>query len=180
MTTWRLYPGLYPGGIKLQGGTFYLEPGIYWLGGGGLDITGGSTITTSVATGTAGPLDFGVLFYNTSLPKSAPGPITLDGGSAKINLYPLDNGSKWDGLVIWQDKTVDLTVTINGSASASELRGTVYAPTAEVKVNGSGGTLTMDQIIAGTYVVDGKTRSTIKALNDDRFIFKVTAAGLVE
>ena len=41
---WRLYPGLYPGGIKLQGGTFYLEPGIYYLGGGGLDITGNGTV----------------------------------------------------------------------------------------------------------------------------------------
>ena len=44
---WILYPGLYPGGLEVtQGRTVYLMPGIYWIGGGGLDIGGGGSIVT--------------------------------------------------------------------------------------------------------------------------------------
>lgn len=182
-TTWRLYPGLYPGGIKLQGGTFYLEPGIYYIGGGGLDITGTGTSTISVlAGGTTGP-EFGVMFFNTELSNSAAGPISLNGGQANIQLYPLMNGSRWDGIVIYQDRDLDINgddVTINGSTSDMYVRGTIYVAAGDVKVNGSSGTLVMDQIIAGTYKVDGASGSIIKALNDEDFVFKLIAAGLVE
>ncbi len=35
---WVLFPGLYPGGLDVdQGTTAYLMPGIYWIGGGGVD-----------------------------------------------------------------------------------------------------------------------------------------------
>ena len=37
-TTWRLYSGYYPGGIQLKAGDFYLEPGIYFIGGGGVQM----------------------------------------------------------------------------------------------------------------------------------------------
>ena len=44
---WILSPGLYPGGIEVsKDRTVYLLPGIYWLGGGGLDIGGGASILT--------------------------------------------------------------------------------------------------------------------------------------
>jgi hypothetical protein len=35
-TTWRVFPGYYPGGFDLQKGSFLFEPGIYYIGGGGL------------------------------------------------------------------------------------------------------------------------------------------------
>ncbi len=50
-TTWRIYPGYYPGGLHLQGGTFYFEPGIYWIGGGGIQVNGNGTVSISVASG---------------------------------------------------------------------------------------------------------------------------------
>lgn len=181
-TVWRLFPGLYPGGIKLQGGTFYLEPGIYYLGGGGLDITGNGTTTISVANGgTTGPSG-GVMFYNTGIPGSAIGPISLNGGSADIQLYPLEDASRWAGIVIFQDRDANINgddVTINGSDSDMDLRGTIYVAKGDVKVNGSSGTLIMDQTIALTYKVNG-SGGIVKALNDEDFIFKLTAAGLVE
>jgi len=79
-TTWRLYPGYYPGGLKLLAGTFYLEPGIFYLGGGGAQFGGNGASVWSVnpASGDApvpvdpdnlcppaGCPDFGVLLYNT-------------------------------------------------------------------------------------------------------------------
>lgn len=181
-TAWRLFPGLYPGGIKLQGGKFYLEPGIYYLGGGGLEITGNDTMTVSVAAGgTSGPAG-GVMFYNTGIPGSPIGPISLNGASADINLYPLADGSRWSGLVIFQDRDANINgddVTINGSDSDMNLRGTIYVASGDVKVNGNTGTMIMDQVIALTYLVNGGG-GTIQALNDEDFVVKFTAAGLVE
>ncbi|CAN5736965.1 hypothetical protein BH23CHL8_BH23CHL8_31820 [soil metagenome] len=181
-TTWRIFPGLYPGGLKLQGGTFYFEPGIYYIGGGGLDLTGTGTVTTSVASGgTSGPAG-GVMFYNTSLSNSAAGPINLNGSSAQIALRPLESGMH-EGIVIYQDRLININgddVTINGSSSDMSLRGTIYVPLGDVKVNGGSGTLTMDQVIAHTYSVQGAPGSRIRILKEQFFRFKLLAAGLVE
>ena len=183
-TTWRLYPGLYPGGLKLQGGTFYLEPGIYYLGGGGLDITGNDTVTFTVdANGTTGPAG-GVMFYNTDLPGATAGPVYLNGASADIDLLPYDDDkSPYDGILLLQDRTLDIggdDLTINGSDSDMDVRGTIYVPAGDVKVKGSAGQLTMDQIIAGTFKVNGAPGSSILALKDEEYIVRLRAAGLVE
>jgi hypothetical protein len=181
-TTWRIYPGLYPGGLKLQGGTFYFEPGIYYIAGGGLDFTGTGTTTISVDAGST-TVGGGVMFYNTKLDNSAVGPISLNGSSATIRLMPLDLGLQYDGLIIWQDRTIDINgddVTINGGSSEMQVRGTIYVPAGDVKVNGGSGTLIMDQIISNIYSVTGAPGSLIKVLKEEFFRFKLLAAGLVE
>src|SRR4029078_294463 len=40
----RIFPGLYPGGLETTRGIVYMSPGIYWIGGGGVSIksTGGA------------------------------------------------------------------------------------------------------------------------------------------
>ena len=181
-TTWRIYPGLYPGGLKLQGGTFYFEPGIYYIGGGGLDMTGTGTTALSVDAGGT-TFGGGIMFYNTRLANSAVGPVSLNGSSANIKLMPLDLGLQYDGLIIWQDRTININgddATINGGSSEMQVRGTIYVPYGDVKVNGGSGTLIMDQIIAYTYVVHGAPGSLIKVLKEEFFRFKLLAAGLVE
>jgi hypothetical protein len=182
-TTWRIYPGLYPGGLKLQGGTFYFEPGIYYIGGGGLDITGTGTTTITVASGgTTGPLG-GIMFYNTKLTNSAVGPVSLNGSSANIQLMPLDAGIRYDGLVVWQDRTIDINgddVTINGGSSTMNVRGTIYVANGDVKVNGGAGTLVMDQVIGHTFLVHGASGSIIKVLKEEHYRFRLLGAGLVE
>ena len=194
-TVWRLYPGYYPGGIKLQAGTFYLEPGIYYIGGGGFEIQGtGATAISVPAGGTT--LGGGVLIFNTEAYEfhdecaagtgtadQCVGQIILNGASASIDLYPLANGSTWDGLVIFQDRDFNLTgddVVINGSSSNTNVRGTIYVPSGDVKINGSGGTVTTDQVIAFRFQINGSPGSSINVLYDDDFIFGLTAAGLVE
>ena len=182
-TIWRVFPGTYPGGLKLQGGTFYFEPGIYYIAGGGLELTGTGTNTMTVDSGgTTGPAG-GIMFYNTSLPNSAVGPINLNGSSAQIKLLPLDLGMRYDGLIIWQDRSININgddVTINGGSSDMVVRGTIYVPLGDVKVNGGSGTLTMDQVIGHTFVVFGAPGSQIKILKEEFFRFKLLAAGLVE
>lgn len=196
-TTWRLYPGYYPGGIQLQAGTFYFEPGIYWIGGGGVTMTGNGTMSLSVASGGT-TLDFGILFYNTENPAfhdaCAAGtattptvmciqPIFLNGAQASVDFYPLHDGSIHEGLIVFQDRRFDIPgddLVLNGSASDLQVRGTIYIPGGNVRVNGSGGTTTTDQIIARTFVANGSTGSTIRVLFDQNFVFKQTLAGLIE
>ena len=196
-TTWRLFPGYYPGGIKLQGGTFYLEPGIYYIGGGGVEVKGIGAAAISVASGGT-TLGGGILIYDTEAylfhdqcaAGTAPDPdvqcigtIELNGADATIQLWPLDTGSDWDGLVIFQDRLLSVSgddIFINGGSSEVTVRGTIYAPSGDVRVNGNGGTVTLDQVIAFRFTITGAPGSVINVLQDQDFIYGLTAAGLVE
>ena len=186
-TTWRIYPGVYPGGLKLLAGNFYFEPGIYWIGGGGVAIGGNGATIVSVDAGTTS-VGGGVLFYNTAISGSDIGPIVLDGSSANVHLWPLNMPSgtwqsTWNGLIVYQDRDYDIggdDVTVNGNDSVGmDVRGTMYIPQGDIKINGNNGDLVMDQIIAKTYVVNGND-GDILALKDTDNIYKFNAAGLVE
>jgi len=182
-TTWRMFPGHYPGGIKLQGGTFYMEPGIYYIGGGGFVATGNGTTLLSVEPGgTTGPSG-GVLFYNSQITGSAIEAVTLNGSTANINLEPIKDGSTYENLLFWQDRNYDIggdDLTINGSDSDMSVRGLIYVPSGDVKVNGGSGQLQMDTTIGNTFVVHGSNGSEIRVLDEDEYRFSLLAAGLVE
>ena len=62
----------------------------------------------------------------------------------------------------------------------SQVLGTIYVPAGDVRVNGSGGSMTTSQVIANTFTVNGSPGSIINVNYDTDFIFKFTAAGLVE
>ena len=148
--TWILSPGLYPGGLNLKGGvTALLLPGIYWIGGGGFSAENNVSVIsieseTNRAAAVCTPYVFGtpptpctggggILIYNSTLPATggAAGPITLGGGGATLNLQPYAYpfASSTIDLVIFQDRTVSLTVTLNGSDSqAANVRGIIYVP----------------------------------------------------
>jgi hypothetical protein len=138
----------------------------------------------------------GVLFYNTALPTdgvsagtvSPLGNITLNGADANIHLWPLDVAetspyATWNGLMIYQDRAFSYDgydLTINGNdAAGMDVRGTIYLPTGDVRVNGDQGDLIMDQIISQTFLANGNG-GEILALRDQDKIFKFTASGLVE
>lgn len=194
-TTWRFHPGYYPGGIKLQAGTFRFEPGIYFIGGGGFTITGSGATATSVAVGGT-TLDYGVMIYNsedstfsaqcaagTGTAAQCLGAVDLAGSGASVDFWPVNSGTTWDGIVIFQDRNLTLTgdeVVINGSSSNTQVRGTIYVPTGDVKVNGSGGTVTVDQIIAFRFQINGAPGSQVNVLYDSDFLFGFTAQGLIQ
>jgi len=183
---WILSPGLYPGGLDVKGNsTIYLLPGIYWIGGGGLQVAGDSDVYS-----VASALDLttgkgGVLIYNSQLlPEAAAGPVSLGGSGANVDLQPLDpaTGSAeaiYKDILLFQDRTVTTTVTLNGSASVANVRGIVYVPEGEVKLNGNGGTLTVDQVIADTFLADGNG-GTIHVLEDRAVDVIISGVGLVE
>ena len=188
---WILYPGLYPGGLEITAGTTaYLMPGVYWIGGGGLRVAGDASIFTIATEADAKPAvadatwGGGVLIYNSKLANSASGPIVLDGSGATMKLQalnlPTDNPNHiYNDMVIFQDRAVTATVTLNGGDSATEVEGLIYVPTGQVKLNGGDSTLTVDQIIADTYLIDG-SGGTIKVLRRTGVDAIIVAAGLVE
>lgn len=200
---WILYPGLYPGGLQVdKGRTAYLMPGIYWIGGGGVDVGGGGSIITigtetdatpdpmtnpcATATTTAG-LCGGVLLFNSTLPAAAGGPFVLNTGGAIMKLATLnlpsgDPNAIYNNITIFQDRTMTNPLTINGSASSmggTIVEGIVYVPGAQIKLNGNGGTLILDQVIADTYDIKGDN-GTIQVIRGTGVDAVIVAAGLVD
>jgi hypothetical protein len=197
---WILHPGLYPAGLKISNGaTAYLMPGIYWIGGGGLDVGGGgSVVTIGVATDatavrssspcatatTSADLCGGVLIYNSKLPAAAGGPVTLNSNAAtmKIASFLASTGDPlaiYNDIVFFQDRWVAAAMTLNGSSSSTIVEGIVYAPAGDVTLNGNGGTLIVDQVIADTFKVNGNA-GTIKVMRGKGVDAVITAAGLVD
>jgi hypothetical protein len=189
--SWILYPGLYPGGLKVDADTTaYLMPGIYWIGGGGVDVdTGGSIMTIAVETDAADDPAFatwggGVMIYNSSLPAEPGGVFVLNSRAATMKLLPLnvstgDPDAIYNSIVIFQDRTLTTPVTLNGSSSTTEVMGIIYVPGGQVKLNGNGGTLITDQIIANTYDINGNG-GTIKVMRGTGVDAVIVAAGLVD
>lgn len=184
---WLLSPGLYPGGLKISNAaTAYLLPGIYWIGGGGFNATtDGSVITVAnaadAATGTWGG---GVMIYNSKLPGSAGGDISGGGSSATFKIKPLnvasgDPNEIYNNMVVFQDRALSNTVTFNAAATVTEVSGIIYVPKGQVKLNGNTGTLTVDQIIADTFLIDGNG-GTINVLRRSGVDAVIVAAGLVD
>ena len=177
-------PGLYPGGLDLKGGvTAYLLPGIYWIGGGGFQACqrrdhhlgrqrdrhdqGGMHARRHVPPCTGGG---GVLIYNSKLVNAAAGPITMGGNGADAEpdavRLPLRRLTTHRPRASSRTAPSSLTMTLNGSDSqASDVRGIVYSPLGEVKVNGANSTFTMDQVIAYTFKING-SGGTVKVLRE--------------
>lgn len=178
--TWRLFPGYYPGGLHFQSGLFYLEPGIYYLGGGGLAMNASGASLRSVATGGT-TLGGGVLIYNGDHPTAGDGDIELNGGSAGVNLLPIQTGT-YAGIVIYQKgepNPVCETVTLNGAASGMNVRGVIYVPCGLVRMNGNAGSITTDQIVAETFSLTGNG-GNLRVVYDDAFLPSLRLAGLIE
>ncbi len=206
-TIWRLYPGYYPGGITVQGGTIYLEPGIYYLGGGGFTANGTSAAVYSVsAGGTAPPFAGGVLLYNTQdasfatqcaagtaphAPLDCLQPISFTGSSTLVGLDPLEMGTMWDGLVIFEDRTLSMSPTttplasrtpdlvINGNGSNMTVNGTIYLPAGYVQINGNQGTNENSQVIADEFKITGNSGTMTVNYNGTDF-FHLSGVGLVQ
>ena len=192
---WILSPGLYPAGLDLKSGvTALLLPGIYWIGGGGFLTSNDSSVisvesladlTPAVCTVGATPPCVGgggVLLYNSKLPTKAAGVFSLGGSGATLKLQPYQYpfGATTIDLVIFQDRTVTLDITLNGSNSqAAEVRGIVYAPQALVKVNGANSAFTMDQVIADTFLING-SGGTVNVLREAGVDVEISAVGLVQ
>jgi hypothetical protein len=190
--TLRMYPGVYYGGLKVNGNStnptvILMEPGIYYLAGGGFSIAGGGvTIRTVDAGGTTE--GGGILIYNTDDPYyrtvcsngsySGPGCIGAIDGGPEIHLEPYEH-DPYKNILLYQDRnaTNQPDITINGEGRVLELSGTIYAPEAEVKVSGRGDSIAT-QIIADSWDVTGN--GVLDITYDAESLVKFRGTGLVQ
>jgi hypothetical protein len=130
-------PGYYSDGIDITNQDVVLEPGIYILGGSGLDVSGTSSLIAE-----------GVLFYIID-----DGVVDLT-GTGDTRISPSQTvGDPYRGISIFQARDNTNEARIIGTSNM-DLDGTYYFPVAPVEVGGTGGSLG-NQIIAWELYVHG-------------------------
>ena len=140
-----LSPGVYTGGIKINGnGIITMSSGIYYLQGGGLTM---NLSSPGSLTGT------GVMIYNDPLQTSDTININANG---TINLSPMTSGT-YAGITMFQNNAVAAAPTIT-STGPTTIKGTLYFPNADLTITGTG-TSTTSHLIGTLYIVDDLTFS---------------------
>ena len=152
--TCTLVPGVYYGGFDIQGVRVRLQPGMYILAGGGIELSGGSPSLESVASPTG--IEARVTIFSTdgpgcpAVPAQCQDDISFQANESfrakALNAATCGlvspRACPWRGILLWQDasaSTGDATVKLGGQAS-SILAGTIYAPAADVEIVGGTGT----------------------------------------
>ncbi len=157
-------PGVYCGGIKVQGGvTLHLNPGLYILYGGGL------TVSPGTITGT------GVSFFNTGTASGNTGykGINIAGGSTATLSAPTSQltgvtGGPWEGILFFQDRgictgtsfcdtsghTSGTLNTISGTSGGS-FQGVLYFPNTPVNYSGGSSVIGYTELIADAVTISG-------------------------
>jgi hypothetical protein len=192
--SYRLFPGNYPGGISTSKATLYLDPGIYFIGGSGIHIqSDGAIVSKAPGDNTGMDPSGGVLIFNTHAPAPTGGcaaagcygDITINGGGGSVPtlaLLPIQTGD-YKGMVIFVDREDavggGLDLDLNGEEAALSITGTIYAPTASFRFNGSDTDVLSAQTICYDFVVNG-SGSAFTIDYDEDVLFHVKGVGLVE
>ena len=149
--TVTLQPGNYFGGIKITGNAnVTFSPGTYVLAGGGLVVTGNSTLKGT-----------GVTFYDTSATGYAYAPIDLTGNET-ANLSAPTSGT-FEALLFFQDPSVaagSAGATIVGNSS-STFDGIVYFPSTAITYVGNSSGSGYSILIGYTITMTGNSSFTI-------------------
>ena len=145
-------PGLYCGGIKINGGVnITFSPGTYIIDGGGLVILSNATVSGAGVT-------FFLTGQNTSNGSpNAYGGVQIAGGS-NVNLSaPCDSsGGGIEGMLFFQDRamTKGMGSVINGGANSS-FTGALYFPTTALSYSGNSGSNQYTLVVSDTLTVAG-------------------------
>jgi hypothetical protein len=143
-----LFPGVYCGGIRVQGNNRIVNfmPGTYILNGGGLRATANGTTLSSPSGG--------VTFYNTG---TSSGGVTRYGNidiNARTTLAAPTSGG-YAGILFWQDPNWDDVLhndaNFNGPSPLS-LEGALYFPKANLTWNGGNSTSATYTIVVANQV----------------------------
>ncbi len=187
-----LSPGVYPSITLASGSEAHLNPGIYVIQGGDLDLSGNSKITgTGVMIYLTGS-DFNV---NTGLPDSgdlsnsppAGGSATFGSfrleGTSRIDLTPLsDPSSPFDGIGFYQRRLNTQPFRLTGNSSISPFRGTIYAKWAQIQLQGNSNYSAnyTAQLVVGSVRITGSTEIIITVDATEQNLAKVDRVFLVE
>lgn len=155
-------PGVYTKFSVRSGSTVTMQPGIYIFLGDGLTINGGATL-----------LGTGVLLFNTTSDYPAAGgsckDINFEGGS----LFTLSGptSGRYKGLLLYQDAACTQDVKISGGGSGTVTTGTLYAPTAEVRLTGRSAVTIDSAIISKSLRVAGGGAFSLNVILSDQAFF---------
>jgi Putative Flp pilus-assembly TadE/G-like len=151
-TTVTLSPGTYSGGLQLHASAnVTLNPGIYYLDGGSLDVNASATLTGTGVT---------IVFTGSGANWAT---ATINGG-ATVNLTAPTTGST-SGIVFFGDRNMPngTAFTLNGGSSQT-FGGAIYLPEAAVTINGasaSGDPNACTQLVADTIKFSGNANFAV-------------------
>ena len=193
----RMYPGVYYGGVEIQEGpsdnlTVYMEPGIYYMAGGGFLVNGAVNLST-VASGTT-TYGGGVMIYNGEDPYygaaacaagTAPAGACIGsfdfqnttGGTILMHGY---TGPTYTTLIVFQERHASSQppVKLTGNSTMT-IEGTFYLPEAGFEFQGNGqSTVLKAQIICETFDIQGNGNLTVTYDPDDGLLLDLV--GLVQ
>jgi hypothetical protein len=141
--------------FNFSGGTWKLQSGIYCVTGG-FSVNAGTTLT-----------GHDVLIYLKT------GDISWN-GSATINIDAMDDG-EYANLLIYQDPSNTSMATINGN-SGSSFTGTMFIPSAEVQINGTGAANGFHSQVIGNIVdMSGTADLDITYDNSENYALRLPA-----
>ena len=123
-----------------------LNPGIYYLNGGGLTVSGSASISGT-----------GVMFYNDP---GANGPINIS-GTGSITISPPTSGN-YKGISLFQNRTSSAPITISGGSNMN-MSGTFYAAKAPMNISGTAS----NSLIGSQYISYDLTISGSGSVNVD-------------
>jgi Flp pilus assembly protein TadG len=135
--TTTLKPGVYKGGITVTGqGALVMEPGIYYMDGGGFSFSGQGGMTA-----------VGVMIVNAPNSNGSSEVISINGTGA-INFSPPTTGI-YAGISLWQVRSSTNTVSVSGNGGSS-ISGTFYVAGGTLSVTGNG----TNDVIGSQYISD--------------------------
>jgi Flp pilus assembly protein TadG len=137
-----LSPGVYSGGITISGqANVYMQPGIYYMDGGGFSMTGQGNLTA-----------FGVMIYND--PKGSSDSISISGSNGgSVTLTPPTSGL-YQGLTLFQNRTAPHDMNISGNGGFY-VTGTFYTANSLMNVTGNGAAKIGSQYISRLLDING-------------------------
>lgn len=168
-----LSPGIYWGGLKITGGTVTMLPGIYYIAGGGFEVSGQASLTSNGEE---------VMIYNASNPykltgHGAPASIDLTGGGT-LNLIAPSSGP-YKGFLLVNDDTNSSVIKMAGQAvvgSEMPIKGYVYNPNGELQISGGAGSAGLGAVCRTIKISGGATLGVL----DKNHIPAVPVVRLVE
>lgn len=138
--SYTLQPGVYNGGITLSStAVVTLQPGVYYLNGGGLNVSGQVNLTGK-----------GVIIYNNPLTDNDAVNIS---GQGAITLSPPTSGP-YAGITFFQNRSSTVPLSFAGGSSMS-ISGTFYAAGARLNINGNGTSYIGSQYISADLTTTG-------------------------
>jgi Flp pilus assembly protein TadG len=135
-----LSPGVYRGGISVSGSaSLTLQPGIYYMDGGGFSFSGQGNLSGA-----------GVMIYNAPHNGNSGG-ISVSGLGSLVLSGP--TSGIYQGLTFFQDRTSNVTGNISGTGGTTSITGTFYFAGAQLNVSGNGGVAN----VGSQYISDSLT-----------------------